>query len=88
MRHRPDLPSIKRALLERVRGGRRKWELIKKAGEIENACGLYIQLAGIDLPAAAKLIKKLSIHSRVHEPLRSSHLIAGGVVLGHSTGMV
>lgn len=86
MRRPPDLDAIRRALLEHVRGGARKWRLIEAAGPVEAVGDFHIQRAGIALDAAATLLQGLCLHSRVPEPLRVAHLIAGGVTRGESRG--
>lgn len=85
-RHRPDLAAMRRALLEHVRGGARKWRLIEAAGPMEAVDGLYVQRAGIGPADCAALVAGLRVHSAVPEPLRVAHLIAGGVTLGESRG--
>lgn len=87
-RRRPDLSAIRGALLNHVRGGARKWRLIEQAGPMEPTAGLYIQRVGITATDADALIRRLAIHGNVPEPLRTAHLIAGGLVLGESTGRV
>ena len=42
------------ALLERVRGGARKWALIEAAGPMEPAAGVMVQRAGLSLDDAAE----------------------------------
>ncbi len=83
-RRLPDLPAIRRALLTRVPGGARKWALIEKAGPMEAAAGVYVQRVGISLPAAQALVRRLAVNSALPEPLRTAHLIAGGLVTGES----
>jgi uncharacterized protein len=83
-RKKPDLAAIRRALLEHVRGGARKWQLIERAGPMEPAGGVYVQRAGLSPAEARTLLRRLSIHSAVPEPLRTAHLIAAGVTLGES----
>lgn len=84
MRSKPDLDSIRRALLEHVPGGARKWKLIEKAGPVEPAGRLFAQRAGITLAQAASAIASLCVTATIPEPLRSAHLIAGGVARGES----
>jgi len=84
VRRRPNLPRIKAALLEHVPGGLRKWRLIEKAGPMESATGLFVQRAGMALDDARRVLKRLAVHSSMPEPLRTAHLIAGGVTLGES----
>ena len=80
----PDLAAIRRALLERVPGGARKWALIEKAGPMEPLAGVYVQRAGLSRSRTEGLIRRLAVHGRLPEPLRTAHLIAGGVVTGES----
>jgi len=83
-RKQPDFAKIRRALLQRVPGGRRKWRLIEQLGPMEPVAGIFVQCAGITSDKAGALIKRLAIHSRLPEPLRTAHLIAGGVITGES----
>jgi endonuclease V-like protein UPF0215 family len=83
-RRRPDLAAIKDALLRRVKGGRRKWRLIERLGPMQPVAGVYVQCAGITPARAGEVIERLAAHSALPEPLRTAHLIAGGVVVGES----
>lgn len=83
-RRAPNLAAIRAALLHKVPGGRRKWMLIEQLGPMEAVQGVYIQRAGITLDKAADLIRRLALHSTLPEPLRTAHLIAGGVTRGES----
>lgn len=85
-RRPPDRAAIRAALLGRVRGGARKWRLIEAAGPMESLAGCYVQRAGIDAAAAARVLRALALHGHLPEPLRTAHLIAGGVVRGESRG--
>ncbi len=85
-RRRPDLEAMRRALLDHVPGGARKWRLIEAAGPMEPVGGLYVQRAGLDLGEAGALLEALCVNSLLPEPLRAAHLIAGGVTLGESSG--
>ncbi len=85
-RRKPNLSAIKRALLQRVRGGAAKWKLIEKAGPMEPAAGVWIQRAGLSLREATDLVKTTTIHGALPEPLRMAHLIAGAYVDGTSRG--
>ena len=83
-RKRPNPANIKKALLNSVAGGKRKWRLIEKAGTMENIAGVYIQRAGIDLATARHVIEYFAINSNIPEPLRTAHLIATGLAGGQS----
>ncbi|KYG05290.1 hypothetical protein BE21_41740 [Sorangium cellulosum] len=85
-RRLPNLDAIRDALLSRVRGGRRKWALIERAGPMEPVGGVYVQRAGISLEDTAALLARLSVHGNLPEPLRAAHLIAGGLTTGESRG--
>lgn len=83
-RKRPDLAAIRRALLRRVPGGRRKWRLIEQAGPMEPVAGVYVQRVGISLSDTGALIERLAINSVMPEPLRTAHIIAAGIAGGGS----
>ncbi|WP_438001223.1 DUF99 family protein [Sorangium sp. So ce185] len=85
-RRLPDLEAIRGALLSRVRGGRRKWALIERAGPMEPVGGVYVQRAGISLEDTTALLARLAVHGHLPEPLRAAHLIAGGLTTGESRG--
>jgi endonuclease V-like protein UPF0215 family len=84
VRHRPDMSAIKRALLHKVRGGKRKWRLIERAGALERVAGVYAQCVGLSAKQAGEVIERYAINSALPEPLRVAHLIAGGITLGES----
>jgi len=83
-RHRPDLQAIRKALLEQVPGGARKWRLIEAAGPMEPMAALYVQCCGVTPENAARLLASLQQNSQLPEPLRAAHMIAGGVTTGES----
>ncbi|WP_437947249.1 DUF99 family protein [Sorangium sp. So ce296] len=85
-RRLPNLDAIRDALLSRVRGGRRKWALIERAGPMEPVGGVYVQRAGISLEDTTALLARLAVHGHLPEPLRAAHLIAGGLTTGESRG--
>ncbi|HEX9294588.1 MAG TPA: DUF99 family protein [Polyangiaceae bacterium] len=92
IRRRPDMESIRRALFEGgpqkagIRGARRKWRLIERAGTPEPVAGLFVQRAGLSLADAEELIGRTRLHGSLPEPIRLAHLIAGGVTTGRSRG--
>jgi endonuclease V-like protein UPF0215 family len=85
-RRAPRMAAIREALLTRVPGGSRKWALVERAGEMEPVGGVFVQRAGLSLEAAGDVIRRLSVHGSLPEPLRVAHLIAGGVGTGESRG--
>jgi len=83
-RRDPDYRAIRRALLARVPGGQRKWRLIERAGRMEPMAGLWVQRVGIGAAAAEALLVAHARHGHMPEPLRTAHLIAGGIAQGES----
>lgn len=83
-RQQPDTDAIRNALLDRVPGGRRKWRLIERAGPMEPMKNLWVQRAGLDAEQARVLLEKFTFHGHLPEPLRTAHLIAGGLETGQS----
>jgi endonuclease V-like protein UPF0215 family len=83
-RHRPDMAAIRRALATRVPGGARKLRLIERAGPMEPLAGVYVQRAGIAVERTVELLQRLAVYSKLPEPLRTAHLIAGGITTGES----
>lgn len=86
VRRRPRLERVRAALLARVPGGARKWRLIERLGPPEPAAGLFVQRVGLAPEEAARVIARLGVHSRIPEPLRTAHLIAGAIATGQSRG--
>lgn len=84
MRKPPDMAAIERALLNRVAGGARKWRLIQRAGKVEPAGRVFIQRAGLELAQARQVVEAFAFNSDIPEPLRTAHIIAGGIQLGES----
>ena len=85
-RRKPDLSAVRRALLECVKGGTRKWALVQRAGTPEAMAGVYVQRAGIDAFRTERLLRELIVHGALPEPVRVAHLIAGAVATGQSRG--
>ncbi len=85
-RRQPDLERIRHALISRVRGGKRKWKLIERAGPMEPLAGVFVQRAGLSLKEAEDIIRRFAVNGNIPEPIRVAHLIAGGIVRGESRG--
>jgi endonuclease V-like protein UPF0215 family len=83
-RRPPDMAAIRAALLGRVPGGARKWRLIQRLGPMEPLAGVYVQRMGLSTAQAEALLRRLQVHGKIPEPLRTAHIIAGGVVQGES----
>jgi uncharacterized protein len=79
---KPDLEAIHQAL-KNLPDTEKRWRIVLAAGEIhEFTCKsskLYIELAGISLADAQKIVELTSTRSSFPEPLRVAHLIASGI---------
>jgi uncharacterized protein len=79
---RPDLDAIYEALTK-LPNIEKRWKIILEAGEIHeiinNGTKIYLELAGISLSDAQKIIVVTSTRSSLPEPLRVAHLIASGI---------
>ena len=84
IRKRPDIENIKKTLIKIKK--QQKIKLIEKAGNIFQVDDIFVQLTGIDLEHAEKILKVVCTRSLIPEPIRLAHLIAQGVVFGESRG--
>lgn len=82
----PDFDMIRKALLKHIPDGQTKWEILERLGPMERIERLFVQRVGIDRESARATVKYFAIHSRVPEPLRVAHLIAGAIGTGESRG--
>jgi hypothetical protein len=81
VRHAPDLDSVRRAIA-RLPGATRRLGLIDAAGAIEPRRGLFVQRAGLTGEEADALLALTCTRSKIPEPLRAAHIIAGAIVTG------
>ena len=84
-RKRPRLHKV-RSALRLIPGGERKWQIIERLGPPEPLAGVYVQRVGITKRDAERVIRRLAVHGSIPEPLRTAHLIAGGLTAGQSRG--
>jgi len=82
----PDMASIKKALLTEIPDGRQKWSIIERLGMMEPINRIFAQRVGISREETADVISRFSLNSRIPEPIRVAHLIAGALVTGQSRG--
>ena len=84
IRNQPNFKKIEAAL--KKLGKEKKYELIKKAGKVHKLERIYIQVRGMKLEEAKKIVNMTCTRSYIPEPVRAAHLIAAGVVDGQSRG--
>ena len=84
IRSSPNIENIKKTLIKIKQ--RKKIKLIEKAGRVMKIGKIFVQLAGIDLEKAEKILKIACTRSLIPEPLRLAHIIAAGIVAGESKG--
>ena len=85
-RYAPDMGAVKRALLERIPGGARKWAIIERMGPMEPIANVYVQRVGLSSVQALDVVERFALHGHIPEPLRVAHLVAGGLGSGQSRG--
>jgi len=83
-RRAPNMDAVRRALEQHLPGGQAKWAVIESLGTMEPVAGVYVQRVGLTRPQASEILMHWAIHSRIPEPLRCAHLIAGALVTGQS----
>lgn len=84
IRTNPDIGKIKETLIK-IRQ-KNKIKLIEKAGKVIQVDDIFVQLSGIDLEKAKKILKIACTRSLIPEALRLAHIIAAGIVKGESRG--
>ena len=79
---KPDLMAVHEAL-NNLPHSQERWRIVLAAGEIHEITNkdskIYLELSGISLADAQKIIKLTSTRSNLPEPLRVAHLIASGI---------
>jgi endonuclease V-like protein UPF0215 family len=82
---KPDMPSIRSALEKHFPDWRERWEIIRRAGGLaplevrEGETPLYFKAIGAGAAFAKRLLRSLSVNSKLPEPIRASKLIARGL---------
>ena len=84
IRRKPDIENIKKTLIKIKK--QQKIKLIEKAGEVIKLDSIFVQLTGIELEQARKILKVVCTRSLIPEPIRLAHLIAQGIIFGESKG--
>ena len=84
MRDYPEFKKIEDALIKLNKAN--KIRLLKKAGDVIKVDNIYVQLVGIELEKAKKILKISCTRSFVPEPVRVAHLIGQGIAMGESRG--
>ena len=86
-KERPNFRRVKRAI-KNLQDWQKRWRMLGAAGKLHpikrGAFSTHIQLAGVELEDAKRVVEMTSVRGLVPEPLRLAHLIARGVVKGES----
>ena len=83
-REKPNLAEIRKALKKMLKSEER-WKAVLNAGEISTVPTrsekekIYIEVAGISVGDAQKILRLTSTRSNIPEALRVAHLIASGI---------
>ncbi|MFC1936262.1 DUF99 family protein [Chloroflexota bacterium] len=85
-RREPEMDVIQAALLENFIDGAERWAVLERLGPMEAAGDIFVQRVGLSLDQARQVIESTAIHSRIPEPVRAAHLIAGALGRGQSRG--
>ena len=84
IRRNPDINNIKKTFIKINK--KEKTKLLEKAGNVIQVDDIFVQLTGIELEQAKKILKIVCTRSLIPEPIRLAHLIASGVTTGESRG--
>jgi endonuclease V-like protein UPF0215 family len=82
----PDMEGFRDALTTHIPGGFSRWAIVERLGPMEPIGPLYVQRVGIDRDQAAAVLRNLTMYGNIPEPLRTAHLVAGGLVEGQGRG--
>ena len=85
MRRPPDLASIMNALRNLDRFDERV-EIVRRAGEVREADGVYVQFAGCSYEDALGFLKAATLKGNVPECMRIAHMIASAIIHGENRG--
>ena len=89
LRRKPDFDEFKKAI-SKLPHAEQRLACVDAAGEIYwvtvGKSRLAFQCAGIKSGDAGKIVAEACTRAAYPEPLRAAHLIAGGIVLGESSG--
>lgn len=83
-REKPDLDDIQKAL-KNLPSAEERWKAIKNADKIVRVFtrpreeAIFMQLTGIEIDVAKRIVKNTATRSNVPEALRVAHLIASGL---------
>ncbi|HIP62897.1 MAG TPA: DUF99 family protein [Archaeoglobus profundus] len=79
MRRRPNFKEIENAL-KKLDEFDRRLSIIKKAGEVIELEGLYVQMVGCNIEDARTYLRVARLKGKIPEALRISHLVASALI--------
>jgi endonuclease V-like protein UPF0215 family len=83
-REKPDLAGIREAL-KNLPESETRWKAVLNAGEIHEVSTrsekekVFMEVAGLDVDDARRIVRLTSTRSSIPEPLRVAHLVASGI---------
>ncbi len=83
-REKPDLAGIHEAL-KNLPESESRWKAVLNAGEIHEVRTrsekekVFMEVAGLDVDDARRIVRLTSTRSSIPEPLRVAHLVASGI---------
>ena len=79
LRKYPNFERIEKAL-RNLEGFEKRFELIRKAGEVKRIRGIYVQTYACDLDFVEKILELTIKRGKIPEPLRIAHLVASALI--------
>ena len=84
-RKKPDNVAVKKALRQHFADWERRWKVFEEAAPVYSPCKelqAYVELIGLNVEFASKILSTVTLFGRVPEPIRVARIIARGVSQG------
>ena len=82
LERKPNFEKIEKAL--RKLGFEDRLEIMRKAGDVKEVNGFYVQTAGCNLDFAKRVLNLTVLRGKTPEPLRIAHLVASALIHNES----
>ncbi len=88
-RDEPDIESIRDAMRKHLPDWKERMHIIE-GGETHTITTqhkpIFVKVEGMDIREAGRLLELFTVRGRLPEPIRISHMVAAGIVMGESRG--